>query len=84
MIESYVLLAILLAALLQFVKRIRLKIISALAVLIFLFFVGLNIFQSYQYSKTIIPWDMNTKEYYWKSFLKLKRPEEDWKRLNLH
>ena len=43
----------------------------------FLFFIGLNLFQSWQYNRAIIHWDSMNKEYYWRVFLKTNATEQD-------
>ena len=39
--------------------------------------VALNLWQTYQFSKGVIPWDHNTKEHYWRMFFKLEHAPGD-------
>lgn len=80
LIESFAILSVPLAALITWVGTRQLW-LKALANGIFACVVSLNIFQSWQAVEKIIPWDMNTKDYYWKSFGKTQRNEEDWNTL---
>jgi hypothetical protein len=54
-----------------------LPIVRIFSLTIIFLFVGLNIFQSYQYAGNIIHWDRVTKAYYWRVFGKLCVSETD-------
>jgi len=74
LIESLTILSLPLASLLEQLRKrskpLRVTIGTVLVILI-----ALNLFQSYQYKKNILYWDNMTKAYYFKVFLKTKKPE---------
>ena len=75
MIESYGLLVLPFAVLIE--KVIKQKIwIKILAALLLIFFIYLNLFQSRQYRITMIHWDSMTEQAYWKVFLREQWPED--------
>ncbi|MDD3877413.1 MAG: hypothetical protein PHT69_12395, partial [Bacteroidales bacterium] len=75
MIESFALLAIPLAAFVNFIfKKFSWQKLSLGIIIILL--LTLNIIQTFQYRYTIIHWDSMTKEAYWHVFLKLDKPKD--------
>jgi hypothetical protein len=72
LIETLPLAAIPLAALCCYAFRVRNYLVKIPLVTLVVLLIGLNLFQSYQYSLNIIHWDSMTKEYYWKVFGKLE------------
>lgn len=81
LVEAMAVCAIPLAALIESIlawrSQKRKVSISALVGLV----VGLNLFQSYQYSQSIIHWDRMDKTYYWRVFGKTHITDEDTKYL---
>lgn len=53
--------------------RLSKIVISTVLVLVLV----LNIWQTYQFTQCVIPWDHNNRAYYWKVFFKLKAMPED-------
>jgi hypothetical protein len=82
MIETYAVLAFPLAGLLEWVLRRRQKAARIFSAIILMLVLVLNIFQTYQYSLGVIPWDHTNKEYYWEVFLQLETTEEEWRLLD--
>jgi len=80
-IEAYVVIAFPLAALLQWALHSG-KLFRTLFITFFFSCIALNIWQSYQFSRGIIPPDNNTRAYYWKVFLKAENDEGDRALLN--
>ncbi|MCD6596300.1 MAG: hypothetical protein J7L04_01350 [Bacteroidales bacterium] len=81
MIDSYGLLALPFAVLIE--KVIKQKIWIKIPVgLLLIFFIYLNLFQSRQYRITMIHWDSMTKQAYWKVFLREQWPENYEKLIN--
>ncbi len=83
MVQSYALLALPMACFIEiiiFQKKIFYKI---LLIPIFIFLVFLNLFQTWQFVRWIIPGDGITKEFYFRSFLKTAVTEEDRSYLEL-
>ncbi|MFN8321291.1 MAG: hypothetical protein U0T74_01415 [Chitinophagales bacterium] len=80
LVQSLALLALPMAALVEFVisSGWRTRIVSAIVVL---FFVGLNIFQTAQYAKGVIHWQKMNRDYYWKVFGKWSVSDDDKKLL---
>jgi hypothetical protein len=74
MIESYALLSLPLASFTQFVLD-KLIIVKTLFFTVCLFFVGLNIFQTYQFELKSLHWDGMNKKLYFLQFGKLDRIE---------
>ena len=68
MIESYALLIFPLAAFIQFVWMKRSSEIKTIFAILVAFFVGLNLFQSNQYSITLLRYECTSKELYWRVF----------------
>lgn len=81
MIDSLPVTAFLLACFLQFTASKK-RFIKSTIYLILLSFLTLNIFQTYQYSLGVIPWDHNNSTYYWRTFGKLHYAEDDSKLIN--
>jgi hypothetical protein len=75
LMESYVILAIPLGYLLQWLSTLK-PIARVPFYLVFLFFILLNLFQTWQYMNFIIDPSNMTKEYYWAIFGRTKAPEE--------
>jgi len=67
MIDSYALLAIPLASFVEYISA-RKKFIRGFGIIIALFFIWLNIFQTFQFEYHSIHWDGMTKELYFKNF----------------
>ena len=74
LIESYVFLAIPLAVFIDFMFK-QLKPVKYLFGIFVFLFLSLNLFQTWQYRRTIIHWDSMTKEAYWTVFGKQHFPE---------
>lgn len=74
MVETYALLALPMAAFVEWSFRrrdgIRLLVTAA-----FVFFIFLNLFQVRQYTITMLHWDSTSKKLYWKVFLRKQWPE---------
>lgn len=66
-----------LAALVERVIEIRTFSIKMVFAAVFLFFIVLNIFQSYQYYNAVIHWDRMSRAYYWRVFGKMEVSAED-------
>jgi hypothetical protein len=81
LIDALPLLAVPLACLVQWIKNSRKMVIRAMSIIIFSFVFLLSVFQTYQYSIGILPWDATNSKYYWRVFGKLKNTGEDWKLL---
>lgn len=84
LVETYAVLAFPLAALLTSLANQRRNSIKIGMGLLFIAFVGLNLFQTYQFSFGTIPWDHMNREYYWRIFGKVKATDDDWKLLNFN
>jgi hypothetical protein len=74
LIDSYSLLALPFAVFISEILK-RKAIIKILSVITGLFFIWLNIFQTYQYNHTSLHWEGMTKELYFKQFGKYDRVE---------
>jgi hypothetical protein len=76
MVDSYVVVALLLGFFLQWIfsKGITVK-VAFISISVFL--IGLNVFQSLQFMKGIIPLERMTKDHYWYVFGKLNIPNYD-------
>ena len=72
MIEFYPLFAILLGASFQILFNLKLK---KLLYTIVCVCIGLNLFQTWQYSKTLIHWESMNQKAYFRVFLKTRFPE---------
>lgn len=82
LIESFAVLAFPLSFFIEWLLiSLRFKLIKVFCGLILILITGMNIWQTYQYSRAVIPWDNNNKAYYWKVFFKLNASEEDRKLL---
>lgn len=74
MIDTYALLSLPFAAMVSYVSKQKVVFrIAGAAVLVF--FITLNMFQSFQLSENVLAYDSMTKEYYFRTFFKSKRPE---------
>lgn len=71
MIETYALLAIALAAFLEYITKQKLW-VKGITTVIFLFLTTLNLVQTAQKRETTIHWDSMTKEAYWKNFMQVE------------
>ncbi len=76
LVDTYAILAFPLAASFTYIYE-KLKYLSIKIVFstILMFFIGLNLFQTYQYSKMLLHGDRMTKAFYWKVFGKLENHE---------
>jgi len=63
---------------------LRKKIARCALAAVLLFFVWLNLFQTYQYTFGTIHYSEMNGPYYWRIFGKVMASDEDWKLLNLH
>lgn len=77
-------LAIMIFPLAYFIKSIfKLNIIvRASFVVVCLALITLNLFQTYQFSRGVIPWDHTNKAYYWRIFGKIDASDEDKSLIN--
>jgi hypothetical protein len=73
-IESEAPLSICLAALIAEMFSMKNKILKIAAFVPIVFFVYLNLFQIWQYKKTLIRWNGMTEEMYWRVFLRKNVP----------
>jgi hypothetical protein len=83
LIQSLALLALPMAALVDFILvkwRTNRFLLSAF-IIVGLFFLSLNLFQSYQYDQNILHWDRMSKETYWKTFGRTKLSREEFIKL---
>lgn len=78
MIESYAVLSISLAALINFCIKASWP-LKSLAIATFLFFIWLNLYQTEQYNIGAIPGDNVNRQFYWRVWNKMHPSEEDWK-----
>jgi hypothetical protein len=69
LVESYAVLALPFAAMIQRVLAAR-KLLRYLSLIILLALVSLNIFQSFQYTKGIIHWDSMSRNAYWRLYFR--------------
>lgn len=75
MIDTYALLSLPLAAMVSYISRQKIVFrIASAAVLVF--FIILNMFQSFQLSENVLDYENTTREYYFKIFFKTKRPQD--------
>jgi len=81
MVETVAVLAIPAAALIEWIQDQKMRFVKLGFATLFIALIGLNLFQSYQYSLGIIHFDRMTKAYYWRVFGKLKIKDEDKKLL---
>lgn len=81
MIECLAIMAIPLAALLDSVYKSTRLYYKAFISTVLLFFISLNMFQSYQYAKGIIDSDRMSRKYYWKVFGSSKLDYDKYKYL---
>lgn len=75
-VQAYALLALPLGITFSFFWQ-RSKWLKYLLILLCGFFIFLNLFQTWQFHKRIIPQDLVNKAYYWKVFLKTERDKHD-------
>lgn len=78
MIDIYPLLALPLAAFVNWAVNAKLPVKIAAGVL-FVCFIQLNLFQTEQYKYGLIHWSQMDKDTYWKVWGKMKLTEEEWK-----
>ena len=77
MVDMYGIYALSLASFFAYFLSRKKLIVSAVSLVFAFFFVYLNVFQTEQYSRSLIHWDSMTKKSYWIVFLKLQlTPEE--------
>lgn len=81
LVEAMAIMALPLAAFIQQLLANKSIILKILCGLILIFFITLNMFQSYQLSKNIIHWDRMTRAYYIRTFFKTYATAEDEKYL---
>lgn len=77
LIESMAIMALPLAAFTQQISYKKSIILKTFLSLLLIFFITLNMFQSYQLSKNVIHWDKMTRAHYFHTFFKLNKTEED-------
>lgn len=77
LVEAMAIMALPLAAFVQHVLLKKSIILKALFALLLIFFISLNMFQSYQLSKNIIHWDRMTRAHYFRTFFKTHKAVED-------
>lgn len=82
MIESYALLAIPLTAFVSFILNNKNKAVKILSCALALFFIWLNIFQTYQFEKQTLHWDGMTRELYFKQFGKMNKIDGFWDKVD--
>ncbi len=82
LIEAIAILAIPLAALIEWIFSGKKLLVNIPVLLVFSFLIALNVFQSYQLYQNVTLWDGTNKAYYWRSFGKLHVTDEDRKLLN--
>jgi len=70
-----------LAMLIQWLLDKKKVVVNICLLLVFIFLVALNTFQSYQLIHNITVWDGTTRAFYWRSFGKLNVTKEDKKLL---
>lgn len=77
LIESLTILALPLATVIEHMYEKKNVVLKSAFYIIIAFFIFLNIFQTYQFSKNIFNYELNSREYYFRAFLKTKTTEED-------
>ncbi|MCC6186375.1 MAG: hypothetical protein IT256_04405 [Chitinophagaceae bacterium] len=82
MVETYAILSIPLAALIAWLGTQKL-VVKTFSVLVFGFFIWLNIYQTEQYSVGTIHGEYMNQKYYWRIWNKMHPSPEDNKFLNL-
>ena len=82
-IDIYAVMAIPLAALLEYAMSFRIRLLKYASYIMVLFLLYLSIFQTYQYNKNMIHYCGMTKESYFMHFLTLKLAPGYWQSLNL-
>lgn len=80
LIESYALLVFPLAAFIRFAWQNRNWVAKTSLILVFGFFIWLNLFQSNQYKIRLLHWECTSKKLYWKIFATKEWPQ-DYKQL---
>lgn len=81
LVESYAVLALPLCAFINKVYAQDKKWMKGAFSTVLVFFICLNLFQTFQFQKGIIPWDGTNKKYYWAIFGDIERSEEKGKLL---
>ncbi|HEY9178078.1 MAG TPA: hypothetical protein VIN07_10325 [Flavipsychrobacter sp.] len=79
LIESLAILALPLATFIQYMRAKMNTVWKSAFYVIISFLVFLNVFQSYQFSKGIFDHELNSREYYFKAFLKVNVTDDDRK-----
>lgn len=77
LIEAMAVMALPLAALVEAIATYKYTALKIAASTVIVFFIALNLFQSYQFSYNIIHYDRMTAVYYWRVFGKLKLEDGD-------
>jgi hypothetical protein len=81
LIEFYPVLTIPLAYMIHWMLHQIHRIPNLALLIVFVFFVFTGFFHNLQYRYGVIHYDSMTKEVYWDSFMRLKKPPNYWKRL---
>jgi hypothetical protein len=76
MIDFYALYALPMAACFEWLFK-KSKVVAGFSLTVIIFFISLNLIQSYQCRNGIIHWDHMTKESYWNVFLKTNLTDEE-------
>jgi len=71
-IDGYGIFALSIGAFIGFVQKIKPKVVCWITFILISVFISLNLFQTWQYRMGLIHYVSNTKESYWKNFLKTK------------
>lgn len=79
LVESLAILALPLAALIDYVHNKKNTLFKSAFYIVVMFFVFLNMFQSYQFSKGVFNYELNSRAYYFKAFLKVHVTDADRK-----
>jgi len=77
LIESMAVMALPLAAMIQWILTRKSAALKVATTAVFCFFIALNAFQSYQLIKNVTVWDGTNREFYWRTFGKLKATDAD-------
>jgi len=75
MVESYAVLALPLCSFINSIYAQHRKWLKNTVSTILVFFICLNLFQTFQFQKGIIPWDETNKKYYWAIFGDIERSD---------
>ncbi len=77
LVESYAILAIPLASLMSYIIARKKPYLKITGCTVFVFFIALNMFQTFQYSKAILMYDKMSEAYYWRIFGRTSVSDED-------